>query len=76
MPIPSPRKGETQDGFMTRCMGDEVMKKEFTNNKQRVAVCSQKWRDKNKKDSSEAASNVEELIEAFLERHPELLTEE
>jgi len=39
MPIPSRKKGEDNNTFVSRCMGDEVMKKDFPDNKQRIAVC-------------------------------------
>lgn len=39
MPIPTPKKGQKEQEFMSRCMSDEGMKKEFPDNKQRVAVC-------------------------------------
>jgi hypothetical protein len=42
MPIPSKRKDEDKNGFMSRCMGDEVMKKDFPQQAQRVAVCMSK----------------------------------
>lgn len=44
MPLPMPNKGEEQPEFMTRCMGHEVMHKEFPEQKQRVAVCMAQWR--------------------------------
>jgi len=39
MPIPSRRKDEDKDKFISRCMGDEVMKRDYSDTKQRVAVC-------------------------------------
>ena len=39
MPLPSKRKDEKQSEFMSRCMSDDIMKKEYKDNKQRVAVC-------------------------------------
>jgi len=45
MPIPSP-SGEDQSAFISRCMGDSVMRKEFPDQKQRSAVCYSKWRKK------------------------------
>ena len=42
MPIPSKRKKEDKNSFMSRCMGDEVMKKDFPQQSQRVAVCMSK----------------------------------
>ena len=39
MPLPKRRKGEDKKKFVSRCMGDEVMKKDYPDQKQRVAVC-------------------------------------
>jgi len=50
MPLPKPKDGEKQDDFIKRCMSSEAMKKEFPDSDQRLAVCFQKWRDKDKKD--------------------------
>jgi hypothetical protein len=41
MPLPNRKKDENKDGFVSRCMGDETMKKEYPDSKQRVAVCIQ-----------------------------------
>lgn len=51
MPLPSPRGKEEKQSFIKRCMGDETMKEEFPENKQRVAVCYSQWR-KAKNESS------------------------
>jgi hypothetical protein len=76
MPIPKPRENEEQDNFMTRCMGDDVMKKEFPQNKQRVAVCMSSWRDKNKsKAESHDILEDDAFIKAFIARHPEYFKE-
>lgn len=48
MPIPTPSGGEEQDAFIGRCMGNDVMKKEFPDQKQRSAVCYSQWRKKDK----------------------------
>ena len=44
MPIPSPKGPEEKNKFISRCMSDKVMKKEFPDNKQRVAVCLSKYK--------------------------------
>lgn len=49
MPIPKPRKGEKQDAFHSRCTGDEVMLKDYPDQKQRNAVCYSAWERKGKK---------------------------
>lgn len=54
MPLPSPKPGEEQDKWIPRCMGNDAMKEEFPDNKQRQAVCQQKWRDKDKKAADDS----------------------
>jgi hypothetical protein len=39
MPIPQKRKKEDRQNFISRCMSDEVMKKDYPDTKQRIAVC-------------------------------------
>lgn len=39
MPIPKRKKNEEKNQFVSRCMGDETMKKEYPNNQQRIAIC-------------------------------------
>jgi len=39
MPLPKKRKNEDKQAFVSRCMGDNVMKKDYPDNKQRVAIC-------------------------------------
>jgi len=43
MPLPEPRKGEKEDDFIDRCMGDEVMTEEYPDESQRRAVCQTQW---------------------------------
>lgn len=40
--MPIKRKDETPDEFVSRCMSDEQMQKEFPDAKQRIAVCISK----------------------------------
>ena len=39
MPIPKPKDDEKGPDFVARCMGNETMKKEYPDSKQRVAIC-------------------------------------
>ncbi len=39
MPLPTPRKGEASKEFISRCMGNETMRKDFPEQAQRFAVC-------------------------------------
>lgn len=44
MPIPKPRTGEEQDKFISRCMSNDVMKEDYSDLKQRLAICFTSWR--------------------------------
>lgn len=54
MPLPSPSKKETEQEFVSRCMGDEMMNEDFKDQKQRAAVCYSQYkkRIKNKGEAS------------------------
>jgi len=43
MPLPSPQKNQNRDDFISQCMSNEVMSKEFSDSKQRYAVCLSQW---------------------------------
>jgi len=44
MPLPKPSTGETEDDFISRCMGNDTMTDEYPDSKQRSAVCYSQWR--------------------------------
>ena len=44
MPLPTPREGEVQNDFISRCMGNETMRAEYPDQEQRAAVCHSQWR--------------------------------
>ena len=39
MPLPTPNSGESEDDFLSRCMGDSKNADEFPDESQRYAVC-------------------------------------
>lgn len=45
MPIPKPRKRERRKRFMSRCLRNKYIKREFKDVKQRFAVCATSWRE-------------------------------
>jgi hypothetical protein len=49
MPVPSRKDDEDKDKFMSRCMSDETMKKEYNNIDQRTAICVSKATESCKK---------------------------
>lgn len=54
MPMIKPSKKETEQEFVSRCMGDEMMNEDFKDQKQRAAVCYSQYkkRIKNKGEAS------------------------
>tara|TARA_B100002019_G_C21113493_1_gene519634 strand:- start:559 stop:705 length:147 start_codon:yes stop_codon:yes gene_type:complete len=48
MPLPKKNKKESKEQFMKRCIADKNMVKEFSNIKQRIAVCLTKSKEKEK----------------------------
>lgn len=53
MPIPKPKKGESQKDFISRCMSNDTMNDEYPDQKQRTAVCFQTWRDSKESKTAE-----------------------
>jgi hypothetical protein len=48
MPIPDKKQNENKQKFVARCMSSEVMKKDYPDSKQRVAICLGQTKTKNK----------------------------
>ena len=45
MPLPKPREGQSKNDFISSSIDSEVMKKEFPDRKQRLAVCYELWEE-------------------------------
>ena len=43
MPLRTPKQGEKQTDFMARCVNSAVIKKEFKNKQQQIAVCYKQY---------------------------------
>lgn len=52
MPLPKPKKDENNEVFIGRCLGDQVMIKEYPNKAQRLAVCSAQLKYKPKDEKN------------------------
>jgi hypothetical protein len=59
MPIPKRRKDEDRTDFLSRCMGDPVMNKDYEDNGQRYAVCI---------SSLKNSSKAEEIQDVYYEQ--------
>lgn len=54
MPLPEPKKDETEDDFMDRCLSNENVNKEFPDKNERYGFCITRWeRAKESKNSQE-----------------------
>ena len=45
MPLPTPNQGESEQEFVSRCMGNDTVNEEFPDQEQRAAVCYRQWRE-------------------------------
>ena len=70
MPIPKPEKNEDHQKFITRCMGNETMKKDYPDNKQRIAICL----GQTKSSLLEQVCEIIEFTEALADEDGEELT--
>ena len=61
--MPTPRKGEKKDEFISRCMGDEEANADFPDQKQRAAFCYSQWERKGKKKKMSLWLDDEENID-------------
>lgn len=65
LPSPTPKEKDAEKGkqeFISRCMGDNTINKDFPDQKQRAAVCYSQWdRAKKKNKADWDQFNKEEL---------------
>jgi hypothetical protein len=61
MPIPNP-KGDKKKKYLSRCMEDGVMVKEFDDSKQRYAVCQSKWKKSKSSEYSKEDQDSDIII--------------
>ncbi len=62
MPLPSKKPSESKKEFIARCMGDKESNKTFPDQKQRAAVCFQRWGEKKSKANLVVQSGDDEII--------------
>lgn len=56
MPMPTPNKGESQKDFISRCMGNPTMVKDYKKQNQRAAICYSQWAKKSTKQEALASN--------------------
>jgi len=62
MPLPKPNKNEKRDIFINRCMSNDTMNEEYSNNEQRYAVCENIWENRKKMAKDIIGDIKKELI--------------
>ena len=62
MPVPKKRKDESKSDFIDRCMGDQVMNDEFSNAKQRYAICMSQLKRKKSNASEDSDPEVDARV--------------
>lgn len=65
MPIPEKKPDEDKNKYLNRCMSNDTMKKDYSDTKQRVAICLSQIR--NKEDASILEQVQNELLAANCE---------
>lgn len=71
MPIPTPTQNETENDFIQRCMSDEKMKSEYTDEAQRYAVCVTQFAPERVSfdwDGTGSTAKGKELIQSFIDK--------
>jgi signal peptide peptidase SppA len=59
-PLPNPHKNEDKKSFVDRCMGDDVMNKDYPDVSQRRAVCESQW-DRSEAGQAGATAEVDDF---------------
>ena len=62
MPIPKPKPNEDKQKYISRCMSNEIMKKDYPNSQQRIAICL----SESGKNKSGKSSLIEEIHDNLL----------
>jgi len=71
MPIPQPRDNESQNEFISRCMSDEKMKSEYTDEDQRYAVCASQFAAEKVSfdwDGTGSTAKGKEMIQEYIDK--------
>ena len=71
MPIPQPTESESENEFISRCMSDEKMKSEYTDEAQRYAVCASQFAAEKISfdwDGTGSTKKGKEMIQEYLDK--------
>lgn len=65
MPLPNPKKNEKKSEFVSRCVSDLSDKKEFQDQKERVAVCYSQWEKASQKAKGSIQFSNDEILFSY-----------
>jgi HK97 family phage portal protein len=72
-PLPKPHEGEDQNEFISRCMSDDEVQRDFDSQEQRLAVCFSQWREEQPNGAmAEVRHTCGKLIAKDVQGDPEL----
>ena len=58
MPIPTPEHKESQSQFVNRCLSDGDMRRDYSDIKERFAICSYNWKKSKDKKEEDTQTNL------------------
>ena len=62
MPLPTPNNNEKKSDFVSRCMSSDIIKKDFKENDQRLAVCYRQFEEAKKESKGSVEFNGDEIL--------------
>lgn len=69
MPLPIPRPNEERQNFISRCISNDTMKRDFPDQEQRAAVCFRQWRSKKRASAYAPLAGVWAIQPEWLALH-------
>lgn len=69
MPIPKPKKGESQGDFISRCVSSATMKEEYPDGNDRLGVCFGSWNKEKKVEKQKYKKWSKEKAKTWLKEH-------
>jgi len=69
MPLPKPKKDESHDDWLDRCMANNVMQDEWPDERARYAICQSIWEDKKSMNNKEMRVLAVEAAEVRVARN-------
>ena len=66
MPLPAPKKGQTEDEFVSQCLANPIVQRDFKTQQQRLAVCFSQYKKAKQKAKGAEVNFEDQLIDGNL----------